>query len=365
MRVQSINLNLIPTGVMPIIHLSQYDQESDGALLFMIYNGSLPYDLTGCTAVIEGTKSDSTFFSYPCTVYNNYITSAVYFQMTALAEDYTGELRITNGGDSIGTLNFTFSVERAGVSTVDVSETEIPELLEDIQNSVDEAEYWAQQASQSAAGVRQWNGRSGSVLPMAGDYNASQITYDNTTSGLAATQAQAAIDELATEAQAAEARDGDAYNSATTYGPTGNTSGYPSYCIENSKIYKNIVSCTGVAPSADTSGTYWEETDISTELSSLNSELSNILYINRQYIDLGDLASGATSWTSVTADTVSGYTPIYATSQATRIGAISGKLMTNCSLIDGTIYLNYITSAAIASASARVTISVIYQKNIT
>lgn len=364
MRVQSINLNLIPTGVMPIIHLSQYDQESDGALLFMIYNGSLPYDLTGCTAVIEGTKSDSTFFSYPCTVYNNYITSAVYFQMTALAEDYTGELRITNGGDSIGTLNFTFSVERAGVSTVDVSETEIPGLLEDIQNSVDEAEYWAQQASQSAAGVRQWNGRSGSVLPMAGDYNASQITYDNTTSGLTATQAQAAIDELATLATAAEARDGDGYDEDETYGPVDNTDGYPSYCIENNVMYKNIVSCSGVAPSDDISGTYWKATDIASELSALNSDLSDLLYIGIQNVTLGDLSSGTSSWTSAAANTVSGYTPILAVAQVGATAAINGNLICNCLLINGTIYLNYRAFTTIASTYSNISVAVLYKKNI-
>lgn len=45
--------------------------------------------------------------------------------------------------------------------------------------------------------VEDFNGRSGNVTPTAGDYNGAQVTYDNTVSGLAATDIQAAVDELA------------------------------------------------------------------------------------------------------------------------------------------------------------------------
>lgn len=48
-----------------------------------------------------------------------------------------------------------------------------------------------------AQGVTSFNGRSGAVVPTAGDYVASDIDYDNTTSGLTSTDAQTAIDELA------------------------------------------------------------------------------------------------------------------------------------------------------------------------
>lgn len=45
--------------------------------------------------------------------------------------------------------------------------------------------------------VRSFNSRTGSVTPATSDYDADQIDYDNTTSGLTATDVQAAIDELA------------------------------------------------------------------------------------------------------------------------------------------------------------------------
>ena len=46
------------------------------------------------------------------------------------------------------------------------------------------------------SGVYSFNGRTGAVLPATSDYDADQIDYDNTTSGLTATDVQAAIDEV-------------------------------------------------------------------------------------------------------------------------------------------------------------------------
>ena len=181
MRVQSINLNLIPTGVMPIVHLSQYDRDADGALLFNIFNGPAPFNLTGCTATINGTKPDGNVYTYPCTVHSNFLTSAVYDQMTTVQGTHEAEIRISDGDSVVGTLNFQMAIEKAGVSEIDVSHTDVPTLLENIQASVDEAEYWAEQAAGAVAGVASFNGRHGSVLPVAGDYDASQISYGDRT----------------------------------------------------------------------------------------------------------------------------------------------------------------------------------------
>ncbi len=48
----------------------------------------------------------------------------------------------------------------------------------------------------SSGGVSSFNSRTGAVLPAASDYDADQIDYDNVTSGLTATDVQAAIDEV-------------------------------------------------------------------------------------------------------------------------------------------------------------------------
>ena len=54
-------------------------------------------------------------------------------------------------------------------------------------------------AAQPAAGVTSFNSRTGVVVPAASDYDGSMIDYDNTLSGLTATDVQSAIDELASE----------------------------------------------------------------------------------------------------------------------------------------------------------------------
>ena len=64
--------------------------------------------------------------------------------------------------------------------------------------AINNAKYWADVAQGAAGGgVTTFNGRSGVVVPLASDYDANQIDYDNTTSGLVSTDAQAAIDEVA------------------------------------------------------------------------------------------------------------------------------------------------------------------------
>lgn len=57
------------------------------------------------------------------------------------------------------------------------------------------------QGQSMVAGVASFNGRQGAVVPVSGDYSAKKITFSNITSGLAATDLQDAVDELASEKQ--------------------------------------------------------------------------------------------------------------------------------------------------------------------
>lgn len=261
MRTQSVILNLIPSGVNPVVHLSQYDQEDDGALLFNIYDGNVLADLTGCTATIEGTKPDGTFYMYPCTVYSTYLTCAVNFQMTSIAGNYPAEVRINRGAENVGTINLTIMVEPAGVGRVDVSDTEIPSLLDDIETSVDEAEYWAHVAEHAVTGVASWNGRTGAVVPVAGDYNASQVNYDNTNSGLTATTEQGAIDELTPKKIITS---NDAFDPTKTYAAG-------EWLIHQGVLYEVITACTEITPP---NATYYEPQTIGDALNALNSDLT-------------------------------------------------------------------------------------------
>jgi len=66
----------------------------------------------------------------------------------------------------------------------------------DVQAAIDELE---DEIDNITAPVDSVFGRTGAVVAVAGDYDADQIDYDNTTSGLTATDVQAAIDELEDE----------------------------------------------------------------------------------------------------------------------------------------------------------------------
>lgn len=76
---------------------------------------------------------------------------------------------------------------------VDYDNTTTGITATDVQDALDELFVLIQ----AAGDVDTVFGRTGDVVAVAGDYTAAQVTYDNTTSGLSATEVQAAIDELA------------------------------------------------------------------------------------------------------------------------------------------------------------------------
>ena len=144
MNVQHIKLNIIPGGVLPVVHVSQYDHNA-GGLVFDIYNGGELYELPeGTTASIEGTKPDEYGFLYPAAdVSSHSVTIDIVEQMTVVPGKVICELRLAHQQDNIGTINFILAVEPAGLSDdTEVSETDIPLLREAIEAG--------QQALQSA-----------------------------------------------------------------------------------------------------------------------------------------------------------------------------------------------------------------------
>lgn len=163
MITQSINLNLIPGGVLPRFNVSQYDKGSR-ALQFNLFSGSLPFEVPeGSTVTIQGTKKDMTGFQYPCTYQGSLVVSDLYDQMTVLAGEVTTELVITDTTLNIlGTCNFIIDVEQAALSKdIPISETELPLLQEAIQAAA-EAKASAEAAEDDAEDAEAWaNGTRG------------------------------------------------------------------------------------------------------------------------------------------------------------------------------------------------------------
>lgn len=91
-------------------------------------------------------------------------------------------------------------------------------------------------------GVVSFNSRQGVVTPQSGDYTANQIGYNNTVSGLAATDTQAAIDEI--EDQIQNLPSGGDVNYSLTEHIIGTW-------IDGSALYEKTVDC-GAFPNATT-----------------------------------------------------------------------------------------------------------------
>ena len=149
--MQSVNLNMIPGGVMPVINLSQFDEGRQFALA--IYDGANAADLSTATIEISGRKNDDTAFAYSqsdtvkgnyvITVNNNVVTIRNTMQMAVLAGVVTAVLTIRKSASDVSTLNFYLNVQEHPLDGVDVSETEIPAIIALAQAQADEAEAWA------------------------------------------------------------------------------------------------------------------------------------------------------------------------------------------------------------------------------
>lgn len=81
-------------------------------------------------------------------------------------------------------------------STSGLTATDVQAALDEIDGKVDTIE--------GDTYVNSFNSRTGAVVPASSDYDAVQVDYDNTTSGLTATDTQAAIDEVEGRVDTAE-----------------------------------------------------------------------------------------------------------------------------------------------------------------
>ena len=138
--MESITLDLIPNGIMPVLHASQYDISRSYHI--DITELGTPYKLDGTeTLTINERKGDNCI----CTldVENTFATkSYIEFssteQMCAVWGSNLCELRIIKGGVDLGTLNFVLEVEASPIEGGIQSESEINNLYTQIDARVDE-----------------------------------------------------------------------------------------------------------------------------------------------------------------------------------------------------------------------------------
>ena len=143
MYTQETNLNVIPSGVRPVIHCSQYDNNLS-AIRFKLYKDNAEFTIpSGAAVIINGYKPDNTGFSYAASaISGNMATIDMTQQMTAIAGDVLCELRVRTENQIIGTLNFVLRVEPAPLTddTI-ISETDIPLIEQAVDIAANLAEY--------------------------------------------------------------------------------------------------------------------------------------------------------------------------------------------------------------------------------
>ena len=138
--MESITLDLIPNGIMPVLHASQYDISRSYHI--DITELGTPYKLDGtetltinerkgdnciCTLDVENSFGNKTYIEFTSTE-----------QMCAVWGSNLCELRIIKGGVDLGTLNFILEVEASPIEGGIQSESEINNLYAQIDARVDE-----------------------------------------------------------------------------------------------------------------------------------------------------------------------------------------------------------------------------------
>ena len=153
-QAQNTDLSVTPGGIIPVVHVSQYDV--DRVLTFTLMDGNNAASLpSGASVVIEGTKPSRHGFSYSdaaiVSLSGNVVTVNTNQQMTAEQGTVECKIKITAGDQVVGTALFLMEVEQAGVndSTI-VSDTELPAIIAMATAQMEAAEAAAEAAADSA-----------------------------------------------------------------------------------------------------------------------------------------------------------------------------------------------------------------------
>lgn len=142
--VQEFNLDMIPQTVPVIIPVNQYDTGT-GRLVIKLYKGLNQYSPTNATVKIQGTKPDKRGFEYPATISGNTVTANLELQMTACYGDVRTQIVVTESTGETGTFVFILRVQKSALEDdTDISETELPDIIDAAERNAERAEAAAQ-----------------------------------------------------------------------------------------------------------------------------------------------------------------------------------------------------------------------------
>ena len=109
--MEQINVNLIPSGIKPICHVSQYD--SGREIRLNLFDGTDAFTLTGTEAIeFDVKKSDGTVYTTEiANTEDDYLIITTASQMCAAVGENICSVKIVDGEISIGTINLILDVE--------------------------------------------------------------------------------------------------------------------------------------------------------------------------------------------------------------------------------------------------------------
>ena len=241
--MEQITLDLIPSGILPVVHASQYDEGRQWRV--NLTDNGTAYTLSTEEITLKVRKGDGTAVTTAVTVVSGktYVDLATTEQMTAVAFENMAELHIEKDGAHIGTLNFIIKVEPDNLYGDRKSHTEIHDLA----HQVDEC-----------------------VTAELKTVGAKLTGYDNTESGLDATNAQDAIDELAQKPsvdaytkQESDAFITDEYDAESTYS------------IGDMVIHENAlyICSTAITTAEAWNSAHWTLTNIATAIGTVKTAI--------------------------------------------------------------------------------------------
>lgn len=120
-------LNLIPSGVMPVVYINQGDAGYDKE--FLIYNGDTPYNVpSGASATIRGTKADNYGVTEAAAVTagSNLVTVTITEQMVAAAGENLYELVFVDTNDlRVASINMVWAVKKDALGDSVISDSDL------------------------------------------------------------------------------------------------------------------------------------------------------------------------------------------------------------------------------------------------
>ena len=220
--MQTVNLNLIPGAVLPVVNVSQADTGRQFKLA--ILDGTSAADLSGKTLRISGRKSDGHAYQYSASdsvggvpviqVSGNLVTITTPMQMTAAPGKALVTLTITGANNEISTLNFHMDVQENPIADADMSDSDLPDIIALATEQMNRAEAAADDAvSAKNTAVSAKN----DAVSAKGDAETAATTATNKASEASTSATNASTNALKAEGFAVGEQNGTAVSSSSPY----------------------------------------------------------------------------------------------------------------------------------------------------